>query len=242
MEAITVNVDSRCGCEFREDYITDRVFQCFPSSPHTVTYHAQLHGTLQANVSQLSTALQEWASSVGTVAVQFLPLSVESFCAVTSSSPLEQCPTDATTPSVDTSAQFSVIVAVSVVVVALVVCGITIAVVVIAVLRHRSANYNLCSLPKCVPALLHCYPVIPLLCRPPPLSDGELVHMNTLALEESNEYDYIRRYSPKIPPKIPNTEETTNSEHFNVVQCPAYLSTSPSKLELVLEESAYEEV
>lgn len=97
VEAIIDNVVPRCGCDFTEDRITERVFQCFPSSPHTVTYHAQLHGTLQAPVPQLLTALQEWASSVNTIAVQFLPLSVESFCAVPSSSPLEQCPGDTNT-------------------------------------------------------------------------------------------------------------------------------------------------
>lgn len=94
VEAIVDNVVQRCGCNFREDRVTDRVFQCFQSSPHTVTYHAQLHGTLQANVSQLLTAMQEWFSSVDTIAVQFLPLSVESFCTVTSSSPMERCPDD----------------------------------------------------------------------------------------------------------------------------------------------------
>ena len=98
VHAIVNNVASRCGCDFTEDRITHRVFQCFPSSSNTVTYHAQLHGILQANVSYLLTALEEWATSVNTIAVQFLPLSVESFCTVFSNSPLELCPGDMTPP------------------------------------------------------------------------------------------------------------------------------------------------
>lgn len=142
LEAIIDNVVPRCGCDLRPDRITDRVFQCFPSSPQTITYHAQLHGTLQANVSQLLTALREWALSVETVAVQFLPLSVESFCAVASSSPLEECPNDETTGSLTPSTLLpSVVIAVSgSAAVAITLCVIIIAALVIVALFRRKLN------------------------------------------------------------------------------------------------------
>ena len=88
---------SRCGCDFSEDRITDRVFECFSSSPQSVTYHAQLHGTLNANVSKLIADMQEWLSTGVTIPVQFLPLAVSSMCAVNSRTPLEHCSSEATT-------------------------------------------------------------------------------------------------------------------------------------------------
>lgn len=171
MEAIIDNVVPRCGCDFREDRITDRVFQCFPSSPQAVTYHAQLHGTLRANVTQLVTAVEEWVSSVDIIAVQFLPLSVESFCEVASSSSLVECPSGATTRTTITSSGTPTITdhqsttnssvgvpdvknsqssitapatAASVVIVVIVVaCVVVITVVAVVVLRSRRSNLDL---------------------------------------------------------------------------------------------------
>ncbi len=97
VDALVENVALRCGCGFREDCITDRVFQCFPSSPQSVTYHAQLHGTLNANVTELFTAIEEWISSGLTIRVQFLPLTLSRVCVVSSSFPPEPCPDELTT-------------------------------------------------------------------------------------------------------------------------------------------------
>ena len=47
------NVTSLCGCGFTEDRIIDPGFHCLPSSPQLVIFYAQLHGTLNATVSQL---------------------------------------------------------------------------------------------------------------------------------------------------------------------------------------------
>ncbi len=93
VKALVENVNDRCECAFSEDRITNGVFQCFPSSPRSVTYHAQLHGTLNANITELFTILKEWLSSGATIPVQLLPLTVSSVCAV-SSTPLEHCPDD----------------------------------------------------------------------------------------------------------------------------------------------------
>lgn len=175
VDAIVDNMAARCGCSFTEDRITHRVFQCFPSSPDTVTYHALLHGTLQANVSYLLTVLQEWASSVNTVAVQFLPLSVESFCTVTSSSPVELCPGDViplptTAPitprmstseitesestvlgeNVATSNPAGVIGAVVAVVIVVMLLALVFIVVAVVVLRRRHRRADISTNPNCV--------------------------------------------------------------------------------------------
>ena len=79
----------RCSCAFTADQLTDRVFLCHPSSPQSVTYRAQLHGTLQAPVTDLITLIEEWASSGDTIPVQFLPLEVVGACASLSSSTMK---------------------------------------------------------------------------------------------------------------------------------------------------------
>ena len=48
-----------CGCEFTSGHLTDSVFLCSSSSPNSVTYQALLHGTPQANVSQLIKIIEE---------------------------------------------------------------------------------------------------------------------------------------------------------------------------------------
>ncbi len=149
MNALVENVIPRCGCAFSEDRIMDRVFQCFPSSPQSVTYHAQLHGTLNANASELFTAMQEWLSSGVTIPVQFLPLKVSSVCAVSSRMPLEDCPGEMTTdlPETTSSSDASnttVIVTVSVVIVlAILVLAVTVLIIAIVYnIRHRQSAVN----------------------------------------------------------------------------------------------------
>jgi len=52
-------VSLSCEYDFTSDHLTDSVFLCSLSSPNSVTYLAQLHGTLQANVHQLSDISQD---------------------------------------------------------------------------------------------------------------------------------------------------------------------------------------
>ena len=132
-----------CGCDFREDRITDSVFQCFPSSPQSVTYHAQLHGTLNANVSGLIAAIEEWVSTGVTIPVQFLPLTVSSVCAVSSSVPLEHCPGEVVTtdPSSVSDSATLVIIAVSVPV-AIVITAVTVFIIAILYIQHRHSTFN----------------------------------------------------------------------------------------------------
>ena len=151
VSAIVTNVASRCGCDFGSDRLTERVFQCF--SPKEVAYQAQLHGTLQANASQLAALLQDWASSVMSIPVQFLPLSVHNFCAATSSSSLfQQCsqedavttstatPPKATTDANTSSNQAPIIIAVAVAICATI---IVILIVVVILIIHRNSNKRL---------------------------------------------------------------------------------------------------
>ena len=72
-----------CNCDFTSDHLTNRVFLCDSSSPQSVSYQTQLHGTLQANVSQLITILQQWISS-GTklITVQVSLLKIDDLCIV----------------------------------------------------------------------------------------------------------------------------------------------------------------
>ena len=103
VDVLVKNVVPRCGCDFREDRITDSVFQCFPSSPQSVTYHAQLHGTLNANVLELIAAIEEWVSSGVTIQIELQSLTVSIACAVNSSTPIELCPGEMMSDVTDTS-------------------------------------------------------------------------------------------------------------------------------------------
>ena len=89
VDAIVKFMAVRCVCAFTADQLTDRVFLCHPSSPQSVTYQAQLHGTLLAPVTDLITLIEEWASSGDTILVQFLPLKLEGACASFDSSTVE---------------------------------------------------------------------------------------------------------------------------------------------------------
>ena len=150
MSAIEDNVASRCGCDFREDRITNRVFRCFPSSPQFVTYHAQLHSTHNANASELISILQDWASAGATFPVQLLPLTVSSVCEV-GAMPLEHCPGEALTtmpahhtltpaPSLATPPLITIIAGTGVVVFLIITIVIAMIIIVAMVVRSRRSN------------------------------------------------------------------------------------------------------
>ena len=74
-----------CDCDFTSDHLTNRVFLCDSSSPQSVSYQAQLHGTLQANTSQLIAILQQWiSSSTKLITVQVSLLKIDDLCIVSS--------------------------------------------------------------------------------------------------------------------------------------------------------------
>ena len=76
-------VSSTCGCGFTSDLLTDSVFLCSSSSPNSVTYQAQLHGTPQANVSQLINIIEEEiVKRKVSIKVQFSLLFTENTCIV----------------------------------------------------------------------------------------------------------------------------------------------------------------
>ena len=90
VEAIVKFMAGRCACDFTANRLTDRVFLCHPSSPQSVTYQAQLYGTLQAPVTDLITMIEEWASSGDNIPVQFLSLKLDGACA-SFDSPIVEC-------------------------------------------------------------------------------------------------------------------------------------------------------
>ena len=64
------------------DRIRNEGFQCFPSSPDAVTYRAELHGTLEASVSDLIEDITQWLSSGALISVQLQRLTIDSSCSV----------------------------------------------------------------------------------------------------------------------------------------------------------------
>ena len=82
VQAIIDNVITRCGCAFTEEQITQRSFQCFPSSPQAVTYRARLLGTRDATVTDLIQDLEEWIEDGVSFPVQLQLLTVDSSCSV----------------------------------------------------------------------------------------------------------------------------------------------------------------
>ena len=86
VKAIISNLVSRCGCGLTADHVTQRGFQCFPSSPQAVTYRAELRGTREASVEDLLQDMQQWIQDGVSFPIQFQILQVDSFCDVSISS------------------------------------------------------------------------------------------------------------------------------------------------------------
>ena len=141
VEAIVKFMAGRCACTFTADRLTDRVFLCHPSSPQSVTYQAQLHGTLQAPVTDLITMIEEWASSGDAIPVQFLPLKLDGACASLRSSTVECEVTESTEIREVTGGIQSIpVIAGVVAVVAVMVLVIVILVSIVITMRMRRAK------------------------------------------------------------------------------------------------------
>ena len=141
MAAIVEFMAAGCGCDFTADRLTDRVFLCPPSSPQSVTYQVQLHGTLQAPVTDLITLMKEWASSGVTIPVQLLTLTVDGGCASLTSSTAECEVTESTQTEEGPfcgSQTTSVLVGVVVVVVVVLVVVIVVMVIILTVKQCRA--------------------------------------------------------------------------------------------------------
>ena len=145
VEAIVKFMAANCDCDFTADHLTDRVFLCHPSSPQSVTYQAQLHGTLKASVADLIAMIQEWAFSGVTIQVQNLTLTLDG-ASVSSSSSSVECKTTEPTQMEDPSStgllSASVMIAVIVVLVVVIVLIIIPLFVIIIIVRVRSSKLN----------------------------------------------------------------------------------------------------
>ena len=128
-------IAASCGCDFTADRLTDRVFLCPPSSPQSVTYQVELHGTLQAPVTDLLTMMEEWASSGVTIPVQFLPLIVDGGCASLTSSTVECDQTEKTSDEIQT---IPVLAGVMVVFVVVIMVIVTVAAIITTICVRRA--------------------------------------------------------------------------------------------------------
>ena len=148
-EALVENVVPRCGCDFSEDHITNRVFQCFSTSPQSVTYYTQLHSTLNANASELIRDIEDWVSTGVTIPVLFLLLTVSSVCEVDSNIPVENCPGDETPTDLEattSSGTFNIITPIIIatsILIALTITAVALVFIVYIRYRHRVAKMDL---------------------------------------------------------------------------------------------------
>ena len=142
VEAIVKFMAANCDCDFTADRLTDRVFLCHPSSPQSVTYQAQLHGTLKASVADLIAMIQEWAFSGVTIQVQNLTLTLDGACVSSSSSSMECEATEMEDMSSTGLLPASVMIAVIGVLAVVIVLIIIPLIVIIVIVRVRSSKLN----------------------------------------------------------------------------------------------------
>ena len=92
-----------CDCHFTPDRLTNGAFLCDLSSPQSVIYQAQLHGTRQATTAQLTNHLQKWAVPGTSVIVDFSVLKITKLCILQSPSLHASCEEEILFPEQGTS-------------------------------------------------------------------------------------------------------------------------------------------
>ena len=125
------------------DRIRNGGFLCFPSSPESVTYRAELHGTLKASVPDLIEDITEWLSSSASISVQFQLLTIDSSCSVAITSFNEnECRNTVTenegSTTSDSQNYTGVVVGVAIGVIIAIAVAITIIILVIIILHHKN--------------------------------------------------------------------------------------------------------
>ena len=105
------------------------------NSDQQVTFRARIHGTTQANSSQLITYIEQWVATETTIAVQHVRIRVEACPVAITTFDDPECAQ--TTPD-NTAAIISGVIVTLVVIVA-----VTIAVVVIFVMKNKRAKLSL---------------------------------------------------------------------------------------------------
>lgn len=142
---IVRNVNARCGCGFNLAHITNRVFDCFHSSPQAVIYHVQLHNTPDTSVAELTAHLQDWAASGVSIPIQFLPLFVNDFCVVSSGTPVELCSDEVTTAPMNNSATVTVVVVACIALLIVIIMAFVIVLIVVLKRRRHHASLAIAS-------------------------------------------------------------------------------------------------
>ena len=123
-----------CQCGLSADRITEGAFQCFMNSDQQVTFRARIHGTAQANSSQLITYIEQWVATETSIAVQRVRIRVDTCPVAITTFDDPEC-AQTSLPTSDNTAAI-----ISGVVVTVVVIVVTIAVVVIFVMKNKRAK------------------------------------------------------------------------------------------------------
>ena len=126
-----------CQCELSADRITEGAFQCFMNSDQQVTFRARIHGTAQANSSQLITYIEQWVATETSIAVQRVRIRVDACPVAITTFDDPEC-AQATPPTSDNTAAIIS----GVVVTLVVIVAVTIA-VVIFVMKNKRAKLSL---------------------------------------------------------------------------------------------------
>lgn len=85
-QAISDHIIRHCDCNFTRDLLTNRAFECSASSPHDVTYRAQLLGTADLSPEELLRIVERWVAGGPTLSIHLRLIDVDSSCAVRISS------------------------------------------------------------------------------------------------------------------------------------------------------------
>ena len=93
MSEVLDAINGLCSCGLVADRLTESLLYCFPSSEQTVTFRAEIHGTIIMTASQLTMLMEKWIGNDPSINVLSVALNVDGMCDViiNSRSDGEQC-------------------------------------------------------------------------------------------------------------------------------------------------------
>ena len=103
MSEVLDAVNGLCSCGLVADRLTESLLYCFPSSEQTVTFRAEIHGTIIMTASQLTMLMEKWIGNDPSINVLSVALNVDGTCdiVINSRSDGEQCaPPSSSPPSI----------------------------------------------------------------------------------------------------------------------------------------------
>ena len=101
MSEVLDAINGLCSCGLVADRLTESLLHCFPSSEQTVTFRAEIHGTIMMTASQLTMLMERWIGNDPSVNVLSVALNVDGTCdvVINSRSDGEQCALPSSSPS-----------------------------------------------------------------------------------------------------------------------------------------------